>query len=79
VYLVERLAELLVEMRRLQLEPKRLRLVHPRAGEPANLLLIEGRKLGKPGLEVAPPLFVYQGSGRDYTAEIAGLYESRKA
>ena len=79
VYLVDRLAELLAEMRRLQLEPKRLRLVHPRAGEPANLLLIEGRKFGKPGLEVAPPLYVYQGPGRDYTAEIVRLYESRKA
>jgi tRNA1Val (adenine37-N6)-methyltransferase len=77
VYLVERLAEVLTEMRRLQIEPKRLRLVHPRAGEPANLLLVEGRKHGKPGLTVETPLYLYQGPERDYTSEVLAMYESK--
>jgi tRNA1Val (adenine37-N6)-methyltransferase len=44
VYLAERLAELLAGMQALRLEPKRLRCVHPRSGEGANLVLVEGRK-----------------------------------
>jgi tRNA1Val (adenine37-N6)-methyltransferase len=76
VYLAERLAELLDEMRTFRLEPKRLRLVHPRAVEPARLVLVEGRKQRRPGLTVEPPLVVYlPGGGRTYTAEaLAALY-----
>ncbi|MGW8313516.1 MAG: tRNA1(Val) (adenine(37)-N6)-methyltransferase [Desulfuromonadales bacterium] len=76
VYLAERLVELLGEMHQLQLHPKRLRLVHPRAGEPANLVLVEGRKNSRPGLTVEPPLIIYQGRGRDYTAEVLMMYEA---
>lgn len=74
VYLAERLAELLDEMRTFRLEPKRLRLVHSRAGEPAKLVLVEGRKNARPGLTVEAPLIVYrEGTGRDYTEEMEKL------
>lgn len=74
IFLAERMAELLSEMRNLKLEPKRLRLVHSRQGEDAKLVLIEGRKNGKPGLNVEPPLFIYKGKGRDYTEEVLKMY-----
>jgi tRNA1Val (adenine37-N6)-methyltransferase len=71
VYLAERLAELLDEMRTFRLEPKRLRLVHSRSGAPARLVLVEGRKNGRPGLTVEAPLMIYRGgTGRDYHEEI---------
>lgn len=80
VYLAERLAELLDEMRTCRLEPKRLRLVHSRAGEPAKLVMVEGRKNARPGLTVEAPLVVYQeGKGRDYTEEMAKIFEARGA
>ena len=58
----------------LNLEPKRMRLVHSRQGGPASLVLVEGRKNGRPGLEVEVPLYVYQGEGRDYSDEVRGYY-----
>jgi len=74
VYLAERLAELLDEMRTFRLEPKRLRTVHSRTGEPAKLALVEGRKNARPGLTVEAPLIIYrEGKGRDYTEEMERL------
>lgn len=74
VYLAERLTELLSGMRRLRMEPKRLRMVHSRADEPARMVLVEGRKNGKPGMVVEAPLIVYKGKGRDYTEEVLAMY-----
>ncbi|HKI51752.1 MAG TPA: methyltransferase [Geothermobacteraceae bacterium] len=73
IYLAERLADLLVAMRQKHLEPKRLRLVHSRNGEPAKLVLVEGRRAGKPGMKVDPPLFIY--AGEDYTPEVLACYQ----
>ena len=73
VFLAERLADLLVECRQNRLEPKRLRLIHPREGRPANLLLLEAVKGGGAGLKVKPPLVVY-GEGQNYTAEVQAIY-----
>mgnify|MGYP001450412771 CR=1 FL=1 len=78
VYLAERLAELCDEMRAVRLEPKRLRTVHSRAGEAAKLVLVEGRRNGRPGLRVEAPLIVYrEGKGREYTEEMQGIFNAR--
>lgn len=74
VYLAERLAELLEGMRGVQLEPKRLRCVHSRLGEPAKMVLVEGRKCGGEGLMIEPPLYVYRGKERDYSEEVLRMY-----
>lgn len=76
IYLAERLPELLQQMNAKGIEPKRLRMIHPRAQEPARMVLVEGRKNGRPGLQVEKPLIVYRGEGRDYSAEILEMYET---
>jgi tRNA1Val (adenine37-N6)-methyltransferase len=73
VFLAERLADLMVEFRAHRLEPKRLRLVQPRQGKPANLVLVEAVKGGGVGLHIEPPLVVYD-EGQDYTAEMKAIY-----
>jgi tRNA1Val (adenine37-N6)-methyltransferase len=75
VFLAERLADLLAGMRELRLEPKRLRCTHSRAGERGSLVLVEGRKGGRSGLAMEPPLYVYEGEA--YSAEILAIYEGR--
>lgn len=56
------------ELRRAGLFAKRLRMLHPRASEPANVVLVDARA-GRPGgLIVEPPLFV-RGDGDAYTEE----------
>jgi tRNA1Val (adenine37-N6)-methyltransferase len=80
IYLAERLAELLAGMRQSRLEPKRLRLVHARAGASARLVLVEGRKDGRPGMTIDAPLIVFrEEAGREYTEEMARIFGARGA
>lgn len=74
IYLAERLPELFGEMSAAGIEPKRLRLVHPKQGEAARMVLVEGCKTGRPGLLVESPLYIYRGEGRDYTEEVLAMY-----
>ena len=71
IYLAERLPELLRKMSAKKIEPKRLRCIHPRRTNDANLVLIEGRRSGRPGLTMAAPLFLYEGEG--YSEEVRML------
>lgn len=70
----DRMGEFLELMTGGGIVPKRLRLVHPRAGKRANLFLVEGLKGGGSGLIVEPPLFVYEENG-NYTPELLKAYE----
>lgn len=77
VHRAGRLIDIITAMRANRLEPKRVRLVYPKAGKEANTLLIEGIKDGKPDLKILPPLIVYGDDG-EYTEEVrALLYGSR--
>jgi tRNA1Val (adenine37-N6)-methyltransferase len=74
VFLTERLAELMALMQRLDLEPKRLRLVHHTVGETARMVLVEGVRKGRPGLVAEAPLVVYTGEEKGYTKEVLAMY-----
>lgn len=86
VHLPERLADIMLEMRTCGVEPKRLRMVHSRSAEGARLVLVEGKRHGRPGIEVEAPLYIYADDDvaadpggiapqRNYTAEVAGYYD----
>ncbi len=45
------------------LEPKRVRFVHPYAGTPASIILVEARKGGGIEVIVEPPLMLYDRPG----------------
>jgi tRNA1Val (adenine37-N6)-methyltransferase len=71
VYPSARLGELLALLDGEGLRPRRLRCVHPRAGEPANRVLVEAHKGARGPLAVEPPLVLRDEGG--YTAEAARL------
>ena len=73
VYRPERLADLLEAMRRSGLEPKRLRLVQHAPGRAPALVLAEGRRGGRPGLQVEPPLLLHHSDGTD-TDDLRRIY-----
>ena len=75
VFTARRSAELISAMRSKQLEPKRIRFVHPRIAMPASVMLIEARAGG--GIEVAiePPLIIYERPGI-YTSEARAILSS---
>ncbi|MBQ3379304.1 MAG: tRNA1(Val) (adenine(37)-N6)-methyltransferase [Clostridia bacterium] len=70
----ERIADIITSMRRYTIEPKRLRAVHPKAGQNASMLLIEGQKGAHPSCIMLPPLYIHNSDG-SYTDEINAIYE----
>ena len=50
----EQLCRVLEAMRRSRLEPKKMQVVQPREGKRPNLVMVCGKKGGKPGLELLP-------------------------
>lgn len=73
VHRTQRLMDILTGMRDLNLEPKRIRLIHPNMKKPPNLVLIEAVRNGKPDLKWEPPLFVYDLEG-NFTPELKQIY-----
>ena len=56
IYPSVRLADILVRMRRFNLEPKKVQINHPSVESSAKLALIEAWVGGRPGLEICPPV-----------------------
>jgi len=72
IYSAVRAIDLLDTMRRSRIEPKRLRMVHSFAQTEASLILVEGVKGGKSGVEIHAPLVIYE-RGKEYTTEIKAM------
>lgn len=68
VYPSTRLPELLASLDSAGLTPTRLRLMHPRPGQPAQRAFVEGCKGARGGLTILPPLFLRDADG-NYSEE----------
>ncbi len=77
VHRTERLAEIILTLKKYNLEPKRMRMIYPKIGENSNLVLIDAVKNGKVGLKVLPPLICHNADG-SYTKEILKFFERSK-
>lgn len=79
VYRPERLSSLMFELKRFRIEPKRLLTVAADSASKPSLILLEGRKDGKEGMTVMPPLFIYRDSSHtehsDRMNEIYALFD----
>ncbi len=73
VHRPNRLPEAIELLKRSGLEPKRLRLVQPKADEEPNLFLIEAIRGARPYLRMEPTLVIYQGDG-SYMPEVTEIY-----
>lgn len=74
VHRPERLLDIIITMRKYNIEPKKIRLIYPKKNKDANILLIEGKKNGKKGLKILPPLYSHNEDG-NYTEEIQKYFE----
>lgn len=63
VHRPERLLEIFDEFRKNNMEPKRLRFVYSKFGQPATMVLVEGVKNGKAGLKIDYPFILYEQDG----------------
>lgn len=75
VHRPERLIDIIMAMKKYQIEPKKIQFVHPKTAKTANILLIEGIKRGRPGVKILKPLVVYNDDST-YTEQFKEIYFS---
>ncbi|ELW0116144.1 tRNA1(Val) (adenine(37)-N6)-methyltransferase [Staphylococcus pseudintermedius] len=73
VHRAERMLDLFEAMRHYRIEPKRLHMIFSKPGKAAQTIVVEGRKGGRQGLDIAPPFYIYDEQG-DYTPEMKEIY-----
>ncbi len=73
VHRTERLVEIIELMKKHNIEPKRMRLIYPKVNAESNLVLIDGRKNGKEGLKILPPLYIHK-DDNSYTNEVLEMF-----
>lgn len=76
VHRTDRLIEIIEEMRKNNIEPKKIQLIYPKINTNSNMVLIEGKKNGNPGLIIKEPLFIHDENG-EYLEEINKLFFRR--
>ena len=74
VHRTDRLIEIISLFQKYGIEVKKLRFVYPKINTESNMVLIEGRKNGKVGLKLFPPLYAHNEDG-SYTEEILKMFE----
>ena len=73
VFPAPRMLELCDAMRAAQVEPKKVRLIVSRPEAQPKLVLVEGKKKGKPGLHFLPMLITHDENG-GFTDEMRRIY-----
>jgi len=73
IYPGERMAELLIRMHSTGIEPKKVRSIHSKAGDEAKLIVVQGKKGGRPGIRIEPPFIIYNDKG-EYTGEAEKMF-----
>ena len=74
VHRTDRLIEIISLFSKYGLEVKKLRFIYPKMNTESNMVLIEGRKSGKTGLKLLPPLYAHNEDG-SYTEEVLKMFE----
>ena len=69
----ERLTDIITCMRGAAIEPKFLRTIHSTLRSEAKMILVEGKKGSRPGIEIGPALIIYGPDG-DYTDEVEKMF-----
>lgn len=73
IYPCERMVDLVSAMRSAGIEPKRLRMIHPRPGVEAKRVLAVGIKGKHPGIKIDPPLFI-RNDPDHYSEELEAMF-----
>lgn len=77
VHRTDRLIEIIELLKKNNLEPKRIQLIYPKECSESNMVLIEARKNGNPGLKVLPPIIAHESNG-EYTKIIKDMFLSKE-
>ena len=77
IYCSERLPEVMLELKKVNLEPKEIQLVQPKKDRESNVFLVRATKGGKPGVRMLPTLVMYDNENRE-TRELAKIYKRKR-
>lgn len=69
----DRLADIIMLMRKHKIEPKRIQMIHPNTKKAPNIVLVEGQRDGGAFLKWEPPIYVYNDNG-GYSEQIDKIY-----
>lgn len=73
VHRADRLGDIIYNLKKCNLEPKRLQIIYPKAQKEPNLVLIEAKKGAKSGLKIMSPLILNNDDGTE-TNELKAIY-----
>lgn len=76
VHRTDRLIEIIEEFRKNNIEPKRIQLIYPKDNTESNMVLIEGRKNGRVGLKILPPIIAHKENG-EYSDIVKNMFQER--
>lgn len=77
VYRPDRLTDLIAAMRDKEIEPKRMTFVHANTEKEPSMVLVEGKRGGKSGLILTPPLIIYKNmENREYSDDMNFIMEN---
>lgn len=74
VHRVDRFMDIIENMKKYDIEPKKIQFCHTKINKEGKILLVEGIKYGKPGLRILPPLIAHDDDGQ-YSAEVLGMFK----
>ena len=74
VHRPERLVDIITSMKKYNIEPKRIQFVYPKKDKDANILLIEGKKNGRPGIKIETPIYTHDENG-EYSMQVKNFFE----
>ena len=74
VHRVDRFIDIIENMKKYDIEPKKIQFCHTKINKEGKILLVEGIKYGKPGLRILPPLIAHDNDGQ-YSAEVLEMFK----
>lgn len=74
VHRVDRFMDIIENMKKYDIEPKKIQFCHTKINKEGKILLVEGIKYGKPGLRILPPLIAHDNDGQ-YSAEVLEMFK----
>lgn len=77
VHRPDRLVDIIYLMRKYNIEPKTLKMVHSNINSQPNLLLIKGVKNAKAFLKIEKPLYIYD-ENKQYSKEVLKIYNKEQ-
>lgn len=78
IHRANRLDEVLLTLSKHAFNVKRMRLVHPRQGEEASMVLIDAANNGGRSMRILPPLHVHEEGSDAYSEEALGIFRRKR-